>query len=163
MIVVMKPDSTPHELDAVMKRAALMGAQTHPIYGESRTVVALVVESNLPVSADLSSRINCTKTGNGCIISGQCMCDRVSFRREARFGEEIEARVGLAAANTRFPWRSRCRTRTANTYTDLFTDLVVILRRVSAGIKASIEGQSFDARSILGLDDMSGIVEALDT
>ena len=42
MIVVMKPDSTPHELDAVMKRAALMGAQTHPIYGESRTVVALV-------------------------------------------------------------------------------------------------------------------------
>lgn len=42
MIVVMKPDSTPAELAAVMKRAEQMGAKTHPIYGESRTVVALV-------------------------------------------------------------------------------------------------------------------------
>ncbi len=42
MIVVMKPDSTHSELEAVMKRAEQMGAKTHPIYGESRTVVALV-------------------------------------------------------------------------------------------------------------------------
>ncbi len=42
MIVVMKPDSTPSELEAVMQRAQQMGAKTHPIYGESRTVVALV-------------------------------------------------------------------------------------------------------------------------
>lgn len=42
MIVVMKPDSTPGELEAVMQRAQQMGAKTHPIYGESRTVVALV-------------------------------------------------------------------------------------------------------------------------
>lgn len=42
MIVVMKPGATGVEIDAVMKRAEQMGAKTHPIYGESRTVVALV-------------------------------------------------------------------------------------------------------------------------
>lgn len=42
MIVVMKPDATGVEVDAVMKRAVQMGAKTHPIYGESRTVIALV-------------------------------------------------------------------------------------------------------------------------
>lgn len=42
MIVVMKPDATGVEVDAVMKRAEQMGAKTHPIYGESRTVIALV-------------------------------------------------------------------------------------------------------------------------
>lgn len=42
MIVVMKPDATGAEVDAVMKRAVQMGAKTHPIYGESRTVIALV-------------------------------------------------------------------------------------------------------------------------
>ncbi|MBX3012412.1 MAG: 3-deoxy-7-phosphoheptulonate synthase [Caldilineaceae bacterium] len=42
MIVVMKPEATGVEIDAVMQRAAQMGAKTHPIYGESRTVVALV-------------------------------------------------------------------------------------------------------------------------
>ena len=42
MIVVMKADATGAEVDAVMKRAVQMGAKTHPIYGESRTVIALV-------------------------------------------------------------------------------------------------------------------------
>lgn len=42
MIVVMKPGSSQAEVEAVMKRAEEMGVSTHPIYGESRTVVALV-------------------------------------------------------------------------------------------------------------------------
>ncbi len=42
MIVVMKPGTSQAEVDAVMKRAEEMGVSTHPIYGESRTVVALV-------------------------------------------------------------------------------------------------------------------------
>jgi 3-deoxy-7-phosphoheptulonate synthase len=42
MIVVMKAGSTKEEIQAVIQKAQAMGAQTHPIYGESRTVVALV-------------------------------------------------------------------------------------------------------------------------
>ncbi|MEZ4863977.1 MAG: 3-deoxy-7-phosphoheptulonate synthase [Caldilineaceae bacterium] len=42
MIVVMKAEATRSEIDAVMQRAEQMGARTHPIFGESRTVVALV-------------------------------------------------------------------------------------------------------------------------
>lgn len=42
MIVVMRPGATPAEVSAVISRAEQMGAKTHPIYGESRTVVALV-------------------------------------------------------------------------------------------------------------------------
>lgn len=42
MIVVMRPGATSAEVSAVISRAEQMGAQTHPIYGESRTVVALV-------------------------------------------------------------------------------------------------------------------------
>ncbi len=42
MIVVMKPGSTAAEIGAVIRKAEQMGLKTHPIYGESRTVVALV-------------------------------------------------------------------------------------------------------------------------
>jgi len=42
MIVVMKPGATSVEISAVISRAEQMGAKTHPIYGENRTVVALV-------------------------------------------------------------------------------------------------------------------------
>ena len=42
MIVVMKPDATAAEIGAVIAKAEKMGCKTHPIYGEERTVVALV-------------------------------------------------------------------------------------------------------------------------
>ncbi|MCC6168053.1 MAG: 3-deoxy-7-phosphoheptulonate synthase [Caldilineaceae bacterium] len=42
MIVVMKPNATPEEIKEVIQRAEAMGVQTHPIYGQQRTVVALV-------------------------------------------------------------------------------------------------------------------------
>ena len=42
MIVVMKPGATAAEIGAVIRRAEQMGLKTHPIYGENRTVVALV-------------------------------------------------------------------------------------------------------------------------
>ncbi len=42
MIVVMRPDATAAEIGAVIARAETMGCTTHPIYGENRTVVALV-------------------------------------------------------------------------------------------------------------------------
>jgi 3-deoxy-7-phosphoheptulonate synthase len=42
MIVVMKPGVTPAEIQSVITKAQSMGVQTHPIYGENRTVVALV-------------------------------------------------------------------------------------------------------------------------
>jgi 3-deoxy-7-phosphoheptulonate synthase len=42
MIVVMKAGASQEEIQAVIRKAESMGAQTHPIYGENRTVVALV-------------------------------------------------------------------------------------------------------------------------
>ncbi|HXF60436.1 MAG TPA: 3-deoxy-7-phosphoheptulonate synthase [Caldilineaceae bacterium] len=42
MIVVMKPNATEEELRAVIRKAESLGVQTHPIYGQNRTVVALV-------------------------------------------------------------------------------------------------------------------------
>ncbi len=42
MIVVMRPDATAAEIGAVIAKAEKMGCTTHPIYGENRTVVALV-------------------------------------------------------------------------------------------------------------------------
>ena len=42
MIVVMKPGATAAEIGAVIRKAEQTGLKTHPIYGESRTVVALV-------------------------------------------------------------------------------------------------------------------------
>lgn len=42
MIVVMKPGATAAEIGAVIRKAEQMGLSTHPIYGENRTVVALV-------------------------------------------------------------------------------------------------------------------------
>jgi 3-deoxy-7-phosphoheptulonate synthase len=42
MIVVMKPGATKAEIEAVMQRAEGMGCKPHPIYGEARTVIALV-------------------------------------------------------------------------------------------------------------------------
>lgn len=42
MIVVMKPGATAAEIGAVIRKAEQLGLKTHPIYGESRTVVALV-------------------------------------------------------------------------------------------------------------------------
>jgi 3-deoxy-7-phosphoheptulonate synthase len=42
MIVVMKPYASTSEIDAVIRKAESMGVKTHPIYGEARTVVALV-------------------------------------------------------------------------------------------------------------------------
>ncbi|CAN5435271.1 3-deoxy-7-phosphoheptulonate synthase [soil metagenome] len=42
MIVVMKPGATAAEISSVIQRAEQMGCAVHPIYGESRTVVALV-------------------------------------------------------------------------------------------------------------------------
>lgn len=42
MIVVMKPGATAAEIDAVTRRAEEMGCRPHPIYGEARTVIALV-------------------------------------------------------------------------------------------------------------------------
>ena len=42
MIVVMKPGATAAEIGAVIRKAEQMGLHTHPIYGENRTVVALV-------------------------------------------------------------------------------------------------------------------------
>ncbi len=42
MIVIMKPGATAAEIGAVIRKAEQLGLKTHPIYGESRTVVALV-------------------------------------------------------------------------------------------------------------------------
>ncbi len=42
MIVIMKPEATRAEIEAVIQRAGQMGCKPHPIYGENRTVVALV-------------------------------------------------------------------------------------------------------------------------
>ncbi|MCB0052525.1 MAG: 3-deoxy-7-phosphoheptulonate synthase, partial [Caldilinea sp.] len=42
MIVVMKPGATAAEIGAVIRKAESMGVKTHPIYGDNRTVVALV-------------------------------------------------------------------------------------------------------------------------
>lgn len=42
MIVVMKPGATAAEIGAVIRKAESLGVKTHPIYGENRTVVALV-------------------------------------------------------------------------------------------------------------------------
>ncbi|MCB9136786.1 MAG: 3-deoxy-7-phosphoheptulonate synthase [Caldilineaceae bacterium] len=42
MIVVMKPGATAAQIGNVIARAEQMGCQTHPIYGDNRTVVALV-------------------------------------------------------------------------------------------------------------------------
>jgi 3-deoxy-7-phosphoheptulonate synthase len=42
MIVVMKAGATQEEIQAVIRKAGSFGVQTHPIYGENRTVVALV-------------------------------------------------------------------------------------------------------------------------
>ncbi len=42
MIVVMKPTATPEDIQEVIVRAEAMGVKPHPIYGEQRTVVALV-------------------------------------------------------------------------------------------------------------------------
>jgi 3-deoxy-7-phosphoheptulonate synthase len=42
MIVVMKPGATAAEIGAVIRKAEQLGLKTHPIYGENRTVVALV-------------------------------------------------------------------------------------------------------------------------
>jgi 3-deoxy-7-phosphoheptulonate synthase len=42
MIVVMKPGASRAELEDVIHRAEQMGCKPHPIYGESRTVIALV-------------------------------------------------------------------------------------------------------------------------
>jgi len=42
MIVVMKPTATAEQIEHVIQQAGEMGCQTHPIYGEHHTVVALV-------------------------------------------------------------------------------------------------------------------------
>lgn len=42
MIVVMKPDAIKAEIEAVFARAEQMGVKPHPIFGEARTVIALV-------------------------------------------------------------------------------------------------------------------------
>ncbi|MCB0098283.1 MAG: 3-deoxy-7-phosphoheptulonate synthase, partial [Caldilineaceae bacterium] len=42
MIVVMKPTATTAQIEEVFKHAADIGVQTHPIYGQQHTVVALV-------------------------------------------------------------------------------------------------------------------------
>jgi 3-deoxy-7-phosphoheptulonate synthase len=42
MIVVMKPNVTAAQVDAVARKAQSLGVQTHPIFGENRTVIALV-------------------------------------------------------------------------------------------------------------------------
>ncbi len=42
MIVVMKPGATAAEIGAIIRRAESLGCKTHPIYGDNRTVVALV-------------------------------------------------------------------------------------------------------------------------
>jgi 3-deoxy-7-phosphoheptulonate synthase len=42
MIVVMKPGATAAEIGAVIRKAESLGCKTHPIYGDNRTVVALV-------------------------------------------------------------------------------------------------------------------------
>jgi 3-deoxy-7-phosphoheptulonate synthase len=45
MIIVMKPNSTAAEIGAVIASVQKMGASPHPIYGEERTVVAVVGET----------------------------------------------------------------------------------------------------------------------
>ncbi len=42
MIVVMKPEATTAEIAAVLRKAEELGVSTHPIYGETHTVIALV-------------------------------------------------------------------------------------------------------------------------
>ncbi len=42
MVVVMKEQATPTEIENVIQRAESMGAQTQPIYGDNHTVIALV-------------------------------------------------------------------------------------------------------------------------
>ncbi len=42
MVVVMKAQATPAEIENVIQRAESMGAQTQPIYGDNHTVIALV-------------------------------------------------------------------------------------------------------------------------
>ncbi len=42
MIVIMKPNATKEDIQTVVSRAESLGVQTHTIFGENRTVVALV-------------------------------------------------------------------------------------------------------------------------
>ena len=42
MIVIMRPGASAAEIGAVIRKAQSLGIKTHPIYGENRTVVALV-------------------------------------------------------------------------------------------------------------------------
>ncbi|MEX1020114.1 MAG: 3-deoxy-7-phosphoheptulonate synthase [Litorilinea sp.] len=42
MIVIMQPGATAADVEEVIQKAQSLGVQTHPIYGEQRTVVALV-------------------------------------------------------------------------------------------------------------------------
>ena len=42
MIVVMKPGATSADIDAVIQRAEQLGCRPHSIYGEARSVIALV-------------------------------------------------------------------------------------------------------------------------
>lgn len=42
MIVVMQPEASKAEIEAVIRRAEQMGCRPHPIFGEARTVIALV-------------------------------------------------------------------------------------------------------------------------
>ena len=53
MIVVMKPGATAAQIGNVIAKAEQMGCQTHPIYGDDRTVVALVGDLTNVVARDL--------------------------------------------------------------------------------------------------------------
>ena len=57
MIVVMKPEATAAEIGAVLRKAEQLGVNTHPIYGQNRTVIALVGDLT-QITRDTFSAIN---------------------------------------------------------------------------------------------------------
>lgn len=54
MIVVMKPNATKQEIQAVEERLLKLGFQTHPIYGEKKTVIGAIGDKSLVDPSSLS-------------------------------------------------------------------------------------------------------------
>ncbi len=54
MIVVMKPNATKQEIQDVEKRLLKLGFQTHPIYGEKKTVIGAIGDKSLVDPSSLS-------------------------------------------------------------------------------------------------------------
>lgn len=55
MIIVMKSNATKQEIDAVEKKLLQMGFKTHPIHGETKTVIGAIGDKRLITSSNISN------------------------------------------------------------------------------------------------------------